>query len=140
VIGTIYGGDGKTNFALPKLVGATPVGISSASGKPPIELGEPVAGAIPGLGLAWMICIEGRVYPSPDGNAAFPSNEAFIGQVIAYAGPNLPPGWALCDGALLPIRDFTPLFSLIGNTYGGDGQTTFALPNLSGLMIQGMHG
>src|SRR5215471_5870900 len=46
---------------------------------------------------------------------------------------NFPPkGWALCNGQLLPILQNTALFSLLGTTYGGDGKTTFALPNLQG--------
>lgn len=56
----------------------------------------------------------------------------FIGE-IRMAGFNFAPaGWAFCDGALLPIAENDALFSLIGTTYGGDGQTTFALPDLRG--------
>jgi microcystin-dependent protein len=48
-----------------------------------------------------------------------------------FAGNFAPAGWALCDGSLLAIADNDVLFNLIGTTYGGDGQSTFALPNLS---------
>jgi len=48
-----------------------------------------------------------------------------------FAGSFAPAGWAFCNGALLPIAENDTLFNLIGTTYGGDGQTTFALPNLS---------
>ncbi|HEX8071758.1 MAG TPA: tail fiber protein [Pyrinomonadaceae bacterium] len=48
-----------------------------------------------------------------------------------FAGNFAPAGWALCQGQLLPISENDALFNLIGTTYGGDGQTTFALPNLS---------
>ncbi len=49
-----------------------------------------------------------------------------------FGGNFAPNGWAFCDGALLPISEYEPLFQLIGTTYGGDGQTNFALPNLQG--------
>src|SRR5262245_21653667 len=54
----------------------------------------------------------------------------YIGQIIMFAGNYAPPGWALCQGQLLPIADNNMLFQLIGTTYGGDGTTTFALPDL----------
>lgn len=56
----------------------------------------------------------------------------FIGQIVALPYNFAPTGWAQCDGRLLPIGQNTTLFSLLGTTYGGDGQTTFALPNLNG--------
>lgn len=56
----------------------------------------------------------------------------FIGEVIMFAGNFAPRGWALCDGQLLPIAQYNALFSLLGTTYGGDGRTTFALPDLRG--------
>ena len=57
----------------------------------------------------------------------------YIGEICLFAGPRVPPpGWAVCDGSLLSIAGNEELFSLIGNTYGGDGVTNFALPNLSG--------
>jgi microcystin-dependent protein len=49
-----------------------------------------------------------------------------------FAGNFAPRGWALCDGQLLPIAQNTALFSLVGTTYGGDGRTTFGLPDLRG--------
>jgi microcystin-dependent protein len=49
-----------------------------------------------------------------------------------FAGNFAPAGWMFCEGQLLPISENEPLFQLIGTTYGGDGQETFALPNLSG--------
>ncbi|HSN77590.1 MAG TPA: tail fiber protein [Anaerolineae bacterium] len=56
----------------------------------------------------------------------------YIGQIMAFGGNFAPQGWALCDGSLLPISQYETLFSLIGTTYGGDGQNTFALPDLRG--------
>lgn len=58
--------------------------------------------------------------------------EPFIGQIIAVGFNFTPVGWLACDGSLKPISEFTPLFSLIGTTYGGDGEETFAMPNLNG--------
>ena len=60
------------------------------------------------------------------------ASEPFLGQ-IEYYGFNFPPrGWALCDGQLLPINQNQSLFSLLGTTFGGDGRTTFALPDMRG--------
>lgn len=59
-------------------------------------------------------------------------SEPFIGELRLF-GFNFPPqGWAECNGQLLPINQNTALFSLLGTTYGGDGETTFALPDLRG--------
>jgi len=58
--------------------------------------------------------------------------EPFIGQIIMFAGNFAPRGWAFCDGQLLPISSNTALFSILGTTYGGDGRTTFGLPELRG--------
>src|ERR1700691_3539428 len=49
-----------------------------------------------------------------------------------FGGNFAPLGWSLCNGSLLPISEYDVLFALIGTTYGGDGQNTFALPNLQG--------
>jgi len=56
--------------------------------------------------------------------------EPFIGEIRMFAGSFAPSGWAFCDGQLIPISENDALFNLIGTTYGGDGQQTFALPNL----------
>ena len=59
-------------------------------------------------------------------------SEPFTAEIRIFAGNFAPRGWAFCDGQLLPISQNTALFSLIGTTYGGDGRTTTALPNLQG--------
>ena len=59
-------------------------------------------------------------------------NEPFIGSIVMFAGNFAPQGWALCNGQLLPIQQNAALFSILGTTYGGDGKTTFALPDLRG--------
>lgn len=56
----------------------------------------------------------------------------FVGEIRMFGGNFAPAGWAFCDGSLLPISENEVLFNLIGTTYGGDGQSTFALPDLRG--------
>lgn len=56
----------------------------------------------------------------------------YIGEIRLFAGNFAPVGWEFCAGQLLPIAENEPLFTLIGTTYGGDGETTFALPDLRG--------
>jgi microcystin-dependent protein len=56
----------------------------------------------------------------------------FLGEIRIFGGNFAPRGWAFCNGQLLPISQNTALFSLLGTTYGGDGRTTFALPDLQG--------
>jgi microcystin-dependent protein len=58
--------------------------------------------------------------------------DQFVGQIIAVGFNFAPSGWLPCNGQLLSIAEFDVLFALIGTTYGGDGQTTFALPDLRG--------
>jgi microcystin-dependent protein len=58
--------------------------------------------------------------------------DPYIGEIRIFAGNFAPRGWALCNGQILSIAQNTALFSLLGTTYGGNGQTTFALPNLQG--------
>ena len=59
-------------------------------------------------------------------------SEPFIAEIRIFAGNFAPRGWAFCNGQLLPIAQNTALFSLIGTTYGGDGRSTTALPNMEG--------
>ncbi len=58
--------------------------------------------------------------------------DPFIGQIMMFGGNFAPRGWANCDGQLLSISSNTSLFSILGTTYGGDGKSTFALPDLRG--------
>lgn len=58
--------------------------------------------------------------------------QPYVGEIRLFAGNFAPSGWMFCDGALLPISENETLFQLIGTTYGGDGQSTFALPDLRG--------
>jgi microcystin-dependent protein len=58
--------------------------------------------------------------------------DPFVAEIRIFGFNFAPRGWALCNGQLMPISQNTALFSLLGTTYGGDGRTTFALPNLQG--------
>ena len=57
-------------------------------------------------------------------------SQPFLGEIRMFGGNFAPVGWAFCQGQLMPISENPTLFQLIGTTYGGDGQNTFALPNL----------
>lgn len=57
-------------------------------------------------------------------------SQPYVGEIRMFAGNFAPVGWAFCNGQLVPIDENPALFQLIGTTYGGDGQSTFALPNL----------
>ena len=59
-------------------------------------------------------------------------SEPFVAEIRIFAGNFAPRGWAYCNGQLLPISQNTALFSLLGTTYGGDGRSTFGLPDLRG--------
>lgn len=78
--------------------------------------------------IRFIICLQG-IYPSPDYGL---SGEPFLAEIKMFAGNFAPNGWAFCDGQLLPINQNTALFSLIGTSYGGNGVTNFALPDLRG--------
>ena len=58
--------------------------------------------------------------------------QPYVGELRMFAGNFAPAGWMLCSGQLLPIAEYDTLFNLIGTTYGGDGQSTFALPDMQG--------
>jgi microcystin-dependent protein len=88
------------------------------------------------LGMTWCIALEG-VYPSRSKMAPVDpvdelAYEPQVGSVALFAGNFAPRGWARCEGQLLLVNDYAALFSLVGSTYGGDGFTTFGLPDLRG--------
>jgi microcystin-dependent protein len=58
--------------------------------------------------------------------------QPYVGEIRIFAGNFAPAGWMFCEGQLIPISENETLFNLIGTTYGGDGQSTFALPDLRG--------
>ena len=67
-------------------------------------------------------------------------SQPFVGEIRMFGGNFAPAGWMFCDGQLLPISENETLFNLIGTTYGGDGQSTFALPDLRGRLPLHMGG
>lgn len=156
IIGTTYGGNGLTTFALPDLRGRNIIGTSSTVslgsvvGQETVSLSDvnvPVSdggqGASfdnrsPGLALNYIICIAG-VYPASNASTG---GEAVLGEIRAYAGSvsSIPQGWVLANGALFSIAQNQALFSLFGTTYGGNGYSNFALPNLSDTVIAGSGG
>jgi len=80
--------------------------------------------------VAMILCLSmgGKVWAGMD---------PFIGEIETVGFSFAPVNWALCTGQLLPISQYTALFSLLGTTYGGDGRTTFALPDLRGRVVVG---
>lgn len=67
-------------------------------------------------------------------------SDPFIGEIRLFGGTFAPRGWSFCAGQLLPIANFSALFSLLGTSYGGDGRTTFGLPDLRGRLAVGAGG
>jgi len=92
--------------------------------------GQPHSNMQPSLGINHIIALTG-IYPSRDKGEGV-KGEPFLGEITLFAGDFAPRGWAFCDGQLLPIDQYQPLYALLGTTYGGDGRTTFALPDLRG--------
>jgi microcystin-dependent protein len=171
LLGTTYGGDGITSFALPDLRGRTPIGIGNGNGLTPRSLGNtagqesvtltvdqlpahvhaiplgvtsstgggaPHENMQPSLALNYGIAVQGifpaRSFAASAGNASISLvvSDPFLASVGLFAGNTLPNGFLPADGRLMSIGDNTALFSLLGTTYGGDGISTFALPDLRG--------
>jgi len=90
--------------------------------------GQPHANMQPFLATNHIMALTGNF---PSRNRGWLS-ESFIREISQFAGDFAPSGWALCDGQLLPINQNEAMFSILGTTDGGDGQTTLALPDLRG--------
>jgi microcystin-dependent protein len=157
LLGTTYGGDGKTTFALPDLRGVTKISTGQGPGLGPEDLGVPDGASSvtltlpelpPDLGgtsqafsnyqlslpVTYMINV-GGIFPSQGGGG---TSRDMLGQVMPFAGNFVPTDYLPADGRLLQINaQNAALFSLIGTIYGGDGMTTFALPDLRGRTIVG---
>lgn len=134
VIGTRFGGDGKTHFALPDLRGAAPVGVGE-SGDRKVALGQRIEGAVPGLGLHYIVSERG--YFGGIDYGCFYEDQPLFGEVVAFAGETVPRYWLPCDGRLLSARDYHLFHYVMGKRYGGDGDKTSALPDLVGRAIIG---
>ncbi len=83
-----------------------------------------------GTGINYIIAIAG-VFPIPDGSSVtYP--DLIMGEIRLFAGNFAPKNFMFCHGQLMPINQYQALFSLLGTTYGGNGVTNFALPDLRG--------
>jgi microcystin-dependent protein len=148
IIGTTYGGDGTTDFVLPNLVGQTAIGADAASpvgtvsGQAATSLtaselppgGTPVPNLQPSVSVEYLIADSG-IFPTD--SAAFNATTPTLGQIVEFAGNFVPSGYLLANGATLSIASNSALFSVLGTTYGGDGTTSFALPDLDGRAVIG---
>ena len=160
LMGTTYGGKGITNFGVPNLIGQATIGAGAGAGLPPQTLGvatgsptvaltvpqlPPPAGSgqsfsnlQPSLPLIPLIAVNGS-FPS----MGTTNGSAFVGQIAYYAGslgPSnefLPNGWAVADGSIMTFAANPALGSVIGDQFGGNGSTTYALPNLLGRVAVG---
>jgi microcystin-dependent protein len=156
LLGTTYGGNGTTNYALPDLDGRTMIGVGQGPGLGAVQLGVPVGSSqvtlateqLPfnvggssqpfdnyqdSLPIHYLIRTEG-VFPSEGGGTG---GNDFMGEIVPFAGTFVPGGFMEAAGQTLQIADYETLFQLIGTTYGGDGDTTFQLPDLRGRTIVG---
>lgn len=84
----------------------------------------------PTLVLHYSIALVGQY---PNRSSQYP----LLGEIALFGYNFAPRGWAFCEGQLLPISQYSALFSVLGTTYGGDGRTTFALPDLRGRVVIG---
>jgi microcystin-dependent protein len=166
LLGTNFGGDGRTTFGVPDTGDRLVVGAGTGPGLSQRRLGQTqgadevtlTVGNLPShthtdgpdentfangsnqaysnieeeIVLNYIIALQG-VFPSrgPDGTSSA-TFEPFLGEVALFGGNFAPRGWALAEGQLLPISQFSALFSILGTQFGGDGRTTFALPDLRG--------
>lgn len=165
LLGTTYGGDGRVTFALPDTRGRAVVGaadpllVGEVAGTESNMLttanlpahahampggggstgsaggGQAYTNGQPTVSLTYMIATDG-FFPSRDPDT-YNNDGPFLGEVALFAGNFVPSGWALADGRSLMIAQNTALFSLLGTTYGGDGKTTFFLPDLRGRLAVG---
>lgn len=162
LIGTQFGGDGRSTFALPDLRGRVIVDAGQgfigdvtgsrlttvATAQLPMHRHAVAGGEFTGftgsgqavdnrqtsLGMRYVIAVDSS-YPSQSGGGS--AAPTFIGQVAATTTSFAPGGFMYAEGQLLRIAEYSGLFSVIGATYGGDGQETFALPDLRGRTIIG---
>jgi microcystin-dependent protein len=138
-IGATFGGNGETTFQLPDLQGRAVVGAGQGPSVA-IALGQQVdAGPdtpVSCLGLNYLINVGGAA-PPDGGNGGFPPSAAVLGEVAAYAGAYIPEGWLPADGREMSVEANEALFGVIGARFGGDGKSSFALPDLRTRLVEG---
>lgn len=160
LMGTTYGGNGTSNFGVPNLTGQATIGAGAGAGSPvqtlgvatgsssvaltipqlpaPAGSGQSFSNLQPSMPLIPLIAVSGS-FPSK-GTTNGPT---FVGQIAYYAGslgPSnqfLPNGWAVANGSIMTFAQNPALGSVIGDQFGGNGSTTFALPNLLGRVAVG---
>jgi microcystin-dependent protein len=92
----------------------------------------------PTVALNFIIALQGDVPPRDGGSPTFDLDEPFLGQIMLWGANFAPDGWAFCEGQLLPIVQAPDLFNMIGDAFGGNGTTTFGLPDLRGRIPVGV--
>lgn len=161
LMGTSYGGNGQTTFAIPDLRGRTPMGTGAGPGPASWQIGNKTGSVSPAIALSQLPSHQHEIpgggltggagsnqplslmQPSLAINyliatvgevpsTSVPATNRMIGEIGIYAGTVLPAGWIPCDGRLLAVAEHPGLFGAIGTTFGGDGVANFAVPDLSG--------
>jgi microcystin-dependent protein len=166
-LGTTYGGNGASTFALPDLRGRAVIHKGSADGVNTHALGDKTGSETVALNdsqlpahthsmaapaIATLSDGGGQPFSNMEPSIAlnyiiciqgnFPSansgaNEPFLGELALFAGSVAPRNWAFADGQTVPVSQYTDLFAILGTTYGGNGANFFQLPNLQGRTIVG---
>lgn len=126
VLGETFGGGNSRASAIPRLAGRVVVGATEAMPPGTVDRERHA------IAMRYLVCVEGL---GPD--VLSPPDAPLIGQVVPYAGGPVPRGWMAAEGQLLPIRGNERLYSYVGNGFGGDGMTRFALPDLRGRVAVG---
>ena len=123
--GIVYSAGSRIQITTPdanlpdqKVIAFDPSGLTARTATP-VEIRDPW------LGVNYIIALQG-IFPSRNGP------EPYLADIVMFGGNFAPRGWAFCQGQLLSIASNSALFSIIGTLYGGDGRTTFALPDLRG--------
>jgi len=142
---TNYGGNGVSTFAFPDLRGAVPIGVGQGPALPNYATGQRLGAEIITLSASNLLphthTIPSGKTGTVGGGAPYSILQPSLalnfcidanGEIVLFAGTNAPYGFARCDGSLRLIDVDTTLYNYIGTTYGGDGVTTFALPDLRG--------
>jgi len=155
-VGSLWGGNGATTWGTPDAVGRSLIGASAANplgsavGTPDVVLGpnefpasqgglaQPFGNVQPSVSVRYLTSTQG-LFPGTSHQPAT-SGMDILGSVMPFVGTTLPRGWAEADGTLLPINQNQALFALLGTSFGGNGQTNFALPDLRGRIPIGAGG
>lgn len=152
LLGTTFGGDGRTTFKLPDLRGRVPIGVGQGFGLPNYVLGQQVGVANPNLSVANLPSHTHTVPGAPNtlaaGSGAAVDNRqpalalrfliAADGEIMLVPFNLTPGGWTVCDGRVFPVAGHSYAFFHIGSAYGGDGGvSSFAVPDTRGRIVLG---